>query len=70
MSKPEVICIFWKQCEYIAKYYEFPAAIFLLDKKTMRKKLKGTRMGSIRKKLGKAVVKLVEANKALNEYFG
>ena len=45
------ITLDWEQCGAIAKYYEFNTLVFMLDKKNMMKKLKGTRNKTIRKRL-------------------
>ena len=52
------ITLDWEQCNLIAKYYEFPATVFLFTKKNMQHQLKGTRKNGIHKSLEKLRKKL------------
>lgn len=67
-TKPEekkevVVELKWKWLEQIAKYYEFPTAVFLLS----NTKLKGTRKDSIRKMIEAYSKKINEATDELVE---
>ncbi len=41
------VCFTWEELEWISHYYSFQTIVFLLDKKYLRKKLKGKKRKKI-----------------------
>lgn len=64
------ISLTWKQCEAIARYYEFQPAVFLLTEKNMLRRMKGTRKGAIKADIDELRKDLTKLAEKANEVLG